>query len=210
MLRGSVISRLGLSPARCSEKEQLVPKGDAESGAASRFELPGLGKLSDLGSSMRNGLGLEKPKLPEGRVARLLYHCSNLSYKQRVLGFAICFALGNILSLSALNSLGGLILGNPGPFAFKYTAGNLLAIGSSAFLVGPSKQCRDMFTPERRMASLIYIGTLFGTLVSVFVIKISLLSFVLVICQFSALTWYMLSYLPGGQQCLRRMVSSLC
>jgi len=59
------------------------------------------------------------------------------------------------------------------------------------------------------MASLIYVATLFGTLVSVFYLKIQLLSFALVLCQFSALTWYMLSYVPYGQQCLRRTLSRL-
>lgn len=242
MLRGgNVASRLGLGAVRSSEKEQLVPKCDTDGSAGSsfsRFELPswqpGLGRLNELSSSMRSGLGMEKPKIPEGRVARLVYFCTNLTYKQRMLGFSICFALGTILSLSALNSLGGLLLGNPGPFAFKYTAGNLLAIGSSSFLVGPSKQCRDMLSPERRfvgplepstfvksdvthhpldgcsMASLVYLGTLVGTLISVFVIKVQLLSFALVICQFIALTWYMLSYVPYGQQCLRRTLARLC
>ena len=54
-----------------------------------------------------------------------------------------------------------------------------------------------------------YLGTLIGTLVSVFYIKIQLLSFALVVCQFSALTWYMLSYVPYGQQCLRNTLSRL-
>ena len=46
----------------------------------------------------------------------------------------------------------------------RYTAGNLLSIGSSSFLVGPAKQCRDMAAPERRNASIIYAVTLVGEL----------------------------------------------
>jgi len=69
----------------------------------------GAGKLNELGESMRTGLGMEKPKVPEGRCARLVHGCATLSVKQRLLGFAICFALGTILSLSALSSLGGLV-----------------------------------------------------------------------------------------------------
>jgi len=148
-----------------------------------------------------------KVREPEGRCARLFQCCAALTYRQRLLGFTICFLLGTILSLSALSSLGGLLLGNPAPFAFKYTLGNLLAIGSSSFLVGPAKQCRDMLAPERRTASLMYVSTLIGTLISVFIIKVQLLSFALVMLQFAALTWYMLSYIPYGQQCLRRMVA---
>ena len=156
---------------------------------------------------MRSGLGMEKEKLPEGRCARLVYHCTSLSYKQRLLGCTICFALGTLLSLSALNSLPGLLLGNPAPFAFKYTLGNLLSLGSSSFLVGPEKQCRDMFTPERRIASLTYLTTLVGTMISVFVLRWQIISFLMIIIQFCALTWYMLSYVPYGQVCLKKLVA---
>ena len=83
----------------------------------------------------------------------------------------------------------------------------MLSIGSSSFLVGPAKQFRDMFAPERRVASLVYFATLFGTLVSTFVIKVQILSLLCVVAQFSALTWYMLSYIPYGQQCLKRLLA---
>jgi hypothetical protein len=95
------------------------------------------------------------------------------------------------------------------PCPHRYTLGNVLALGSSSFLVGPAKQCRDMLSPERRAASIIYLTSLIGTLVSVFVIKVALLSFAIVIIQFASLTWYMLSYIPYGQQCLRRTLSRL-
>ena len=82
----------------------------------------------------------------------------------------------------------------------------MLSIGSSSFLVGPAKQFRDMFAPERRVASLVYFATLFGTLVSTFVIKVQILSLLCVVAQFSALTWYMLSYIPYGQAAAKSLV----
>ena len=39
--------------------------------------------------------------------------------------------------------------------------------------VGPEKQCRDMLTSERRTASLVYFGSLLGTIFSVFVLQVS-------------------------------------
>ena len=63
-----------------------------------------------------------------------------------------------------------------------------------------------MFAPERRTASLVYLISLVLTLVSVFVLKWQLISFGLVIIQFAALTWYMLSYVPYGHQCLKRTI----
>lgn len=75
---------------------------------------PSLSTFTELGSSVRSGLGLtSKTREPEGRCSRLFHSCASLSYRQRLLGCIICFVLGTLLSLSALSSLGGLLLGNP-------------------------------------------------------------------------------------------------
>lgn len=139
---GTVASRLGLGSGLSSrsEKEQLVPKeeeleeGRRRCGSFGMSVVPASlsGGLSSLGSAM--GM-VEKPKEPETRCAALCRCCPALSYQQRMVGFVCCFALGGLLSLSALSSLGGIFLGNPAPFAVKYTLGNLLSIGSSSFLV---------------------------------------------------------------------------
>ena len=93
---------------------------------------------------------------------------------------------------------------------FNYNkGGNLLSLGSSSFLVGPAKQCRDMLAPERFLASAIYFATLFGTLFSAFWLKIQIVTFAFVLVQFAALTWYMLSYVPYGQACLKRTVKKV-
>ena len=167
--------------------------------------------MSPQESATHAGLGLvaAKPKEPEGAMGRLCACCPTLTKGQRMLGFIVCFVFGGLLSLSALGSLPSLLLGNPAPFAFKYTFGNLLSLGSSSFVVGPQKQIRDMMSPERRTASLIYVVSLIGTLSCVFVLKVQLLSFAFVVVQFTALTWYMLSYVPYGQQCLKRLVTRL-
>lgn len=89
-----------------------------------------------------------------------------------LLPFLVCITLSCLylrLSLPYYNCPAAF---TKAPFAFKYTLGNLLALGSSSFLVGPAKQCRDMCAPERRSASLLYIASLIGTLISVFVIKV--------------------------------------
>ena len=76
-------------------------------------------------------------------------------------------------------------------------------------MVGPEKQCRDMLAPERRTASIVYVVSLVGSLLSVFVLKWQIISFGMIIIQFCALTWYMLSYVPYGQQCLKKTVVRL-
>ena len=84
-----------------------------------------------------------------------------------------------------------------------------LSLGSSSFLVGPSRQCRDMLAPERRTASLLYMASLVGSLVSVFWLKWQIISFCFVVLQFCSLWWYLFSYLPYGQQFLKRTVSRI-
>ena len=78
---------------------------------------------------------------------------------------------GLLLSLSSLLSFTQLMLGNPLPFAFKYTAGNLLSLGATGFLVGPARQARGMLAPSRRVASLVYGASLVSTLLSTLLLR---------------------------------------
>eukprot|EP00908_Phaeocystis_cordata_P014902 Transcript_26011.p4 GENE.Transcript_26011~~Transcript_26011.p4 ORF type:complete len:203 (-),score=80.57 Transcript_26011:123-731(-) len=142
----------------------------------------------------------------ETRLGRLCACCPALTYKQRLIGVATCLALGAILSLSSLLSFAKLLLGNPAPFAFKYTAGNLLSLGATSFLVGPVRQLKDMLAPSRRAASAMYLATLAGTLVSVFVLRLASLSLLCIALQMLALTWYTLSYIPYGQSAAKSLV----
>jgi len=224
-LLGSVASRFGISGSRNPETQGLIAKRDLESGVggggggSSGSSLGGsswaaLNSVREYGlekaTSVGSGLGLvEKPKVPETRLEKMCRCCPALTYKQRLLGFVLCFLFGGMLSLSALNSLPSLLLGNPAPFAFKYTFGNLFSICSSSFLHGPVKQIQDMGAPERRTAALVYVTSLVGTLLSVFVLRIQIISFLFILVQFAALTWYMLSYLPYGQQFFKRCLTRL-
>ena len=135
--------------------------------------------------------------------------CFELTYRQRLIGCAACLLAGTLLSIFSLGSIAALIVGNPGPFAFKYTLGNLLSLGAASFLVGPRTQARGMLAPQRRLASLMYVATLVGTLVSVFVLKKALLSLLFILLQFFALTWYMLSYIPYGHTAAKRIMRRL-
>ena len=64
-----------------------------------------------------------------------------------------------------------MLLGNPAPFAFKYTIGNVLSICSYCFLVGPVNQINGMFAPDRRLITLCYLTSCVGTLICVFWLK---------------------------------------
>ena len=64
------------------------------------------------------------------------------------------------MTFASFHLLIKLALGNPAPFVFMYTSGNILSLASSTFLSGPSRQCRLMFDERRREASLAYLISL--------------------------------------------------
>jgi Got1/Sft2-like family len=130
----------------------------------------------------------------------------SLTFQQRIIGFGSCFALGMLISfLSTLNLL------NPVSFASLYSFGNMLALMSTGFLVGPVKQCKNMFHQKRIWATLIYLVILIITLVVAFSADFggkTIFMIVLIICQFLALTWYTLSYIPFARDLVKQCFAS--
>ena len=90
--------------------------------------------------------------------------CPALTFKQRVYGFAICFCIGCVISLSSMLSFHQLLHGNPVPFAIKYSLGNTIALLSTGFLMGPKTQLKRMSHPTRWIAALIYVLAIVGTI----------------------------------------------
>ncbi|XP_011621014.1 vesicle transport protein SFT2B isoform X2 [Amborella trichopoda] len=85
-----------------------------------------------------------------------------LSTKQRMTGFAICLVAGLTCTLMSI-----LVFFNPIKFAVAFTLGNMLSLGSTAFLIGPKRQVHS-----------------------------KLLTLLAIIIEFCALFWYSLSYIP--------------
>ena len=176
----------------------------------------GVVRAASSGVQLPGGLGLggaratKPPATCAGRLLALCCSClPTLTYKQRLYGAGGCFVLGLLLSLLSLGSLVQLFLGNPLPFASKYTLGNLLSLGSAAFLVGPARQARTMFAPSRRLATIAYLGSMAGTLACVFVLRMGLLALLCILLQSLALGWYTLSYIPYGQAAAKRILRRL-
>ncbi len=132
---------------------------------------------------------------------------------QRVMGFAICFTAGYLMSFVSLKLIFKLVEGNPAPFVFLYTSGNLLSLLSSTFLSGPKRQFKNMFDEKRRTTSIIYLSTLSSSIVVCFIplpaaAKMGVLVLLLLV-QMSASLWYTLSYVPYGRATARRMLRSV-
>ncbi|XP_058206169.1 uncharacterized protein LOC131319789 isoform X2 [Rhododendron vialii] len=108
-----------------------------------------------------------------------------------------------LCSLSPLQSL--IVFAKPIKFALLFTFGNMLAVGSTAFLIGPEQQMRMMLEPVRIFATAIYVGCVVLALICALWIHSKILTLIAIICEICALVWYSLSYIPFA----RRVVSDM-
>ncbi|CAJ0955957.1 unnamed protein product [Ranitomeya imitator] len=90
-------------------------------------------------------------------------------------------------------------------FAIFYTLGNIAALASTCFLMGPLKQLKKMFEPTRLIATIIMLLCLVCTLCAVFWWKKKGLALLFCILQFLAMTWYSLSFIPFARY-IRKLV----
>ena len=134
-------------------------------------------------------------------------HCPSLSFKQRMIGFLACFVFGVLLDLLAWGSLVGLMHGEPYEFAVFFTAGQLVAILGSAFLVGFKRQFKSMFHKKRWFVTVLYLGAMVMTLVSALVLVNPGLTLVFLIITVLAYLWYVITYIPCGQRFMKKVFS---
>ena len=76
------------------------------------------------------------------------------------MGFGICFTCGYLMTFMSFRLFIKLVEGNPAPFVFLYTSGNILSLMSSMFLSGPKRQCKSMFDEKRQITSITYLVSL--------------------------------------------------
>ncbi|KAG7462721.1 hypothetical protein MATL_G00187700 [Megalops atlanticus] len=140
-----------------------------------------------------------------GLTAQVL-DASTLSYSTRVKWFIICFACGILCSI-----LGTALLFLPKGtqlFAVFYTLGNVAALASTCFLMGPMKQLKRMFEPTRLLATCVMLLCLILTLCSVFWWHKRGLAILFCILQFLAMTWYSISYIPFARDAVLKCFTS--
>ena len=167
-------------------------------------------------------LGRERPAGESDAMKRLLgistaseepLHlrcCPALSWEERMMGFAGCWAIGFALSLTSILSFPQLLLGDPSPFAWKYSIGNVLGLASSAFLVGPKQQLEAMSSPVRIGATVAYLCSIVATVFAALVLQHALLTLCAMTLQFAAVLWYCASFIPFGRELLRHCLGRWC
>ena len=147
----------------------------------------------------RAGIQPSQPETPSGMLDELTGSiCIDLTYEQRLYGFACCAGMGLICSF-----LSSLLWMQPMKFALLYSIGNILSLGSTGFLTGFARQAKNMFKATRLVATVMYLGCLIMTIVSACVLKSFPLTMMFLVLQSMALVWYCLSYIPGGRSVLK-------
>eukprot|EP00180_Rhodochaete_pulchella_P001796 Plantae.Rhodophyta-Rhodochaete_pulchella.ctg270.p1 GENE.Plantae.Rhodophyta-Rhodochaete_pulchella.ctg270~~Plantae.Rhodophyta-Rhodochaete_pulchella.ctg270.p1 ORF type:complete len:188 (-),score=21.28 Plantae.Rhodophyta-Rhodochaete_pulchella.ctg270:192-755(-) len=129
----------------------------------------------------------------------------HMTQTQRMVAFLMCFATGALMIAMAVSFV-PIIAIKPMKFALSFTLGNLLALFSTMFLVGPKAQLQSMFHPVRSTAALAYIGAVLVTLhTAIYGGKLRYITVVVsVVIEMLALIWYSASYVPFG----RSLISS--
>ncbi|GFY43786.1 vesicle transport protein SFT2A [Trichonephila inaurata madagascariensis] len=142
----------------------------------------------------------------EQGIMHQMVDASTLSWSTRIKGFIICFVLGFVFSIlgSACIALPrGMIL-----FGIFYSLGNITALCSTMFLMGPLNQLQKMFAPTRVLATIAVLGFLVLTLCAGFWWKKIGLVIIFCILQFLAMTWYSISYIPYARNAVIKFFQS--
>jgi hypothetical protein len=136
--------------------------------------------------------------------------CPSMSMETRLYGFVGCFAGGWLLSFGSLFALS---TANITAFVIFYTLGNVTALCSTFFLMGPMKQLKSMFDPSRAVSAVVFLGLLIGTLIVAIATKNIVATVLMVVAQWIAATWYSISYIPFARQavlsCCKSSVGSV-
>ena len=127
--------------------------------------------------------------------------CLEMTYSQRFIAFAICFAIGTVLSIISTMNVPSIVLA-PARFAVPFTLGNIISLLSMSFLVGCKRQFQSIFHPDRVVTSSVFVASMIGTLVAAFIVKSALMCFFFVIIQYGSYIWYCASFIPYGRSFL--------
>nr|XP_043875858.1 vesicle transport protein SFT2B-like isoform X2 [Solea senegalensis] len=138
-------------------------------------------------------------------VLERVNEASTLGWGTRVRGFLVCLVLGAFFCVLAT-----FMLWIPGfglaVFVVFYTIGNICALTSSMFLVGPCRQLRSMCAKERALATvLMVVRTHTHTHWTNFT-----LALIFCILQILAFIWYGLSYVPYARETFVKVCSVCC
>lgn len=208
------------------ESGKAIPDGKSSKSAkkGKGYLSKAKGMFSKAKKKGESAVGLRKKEEEEEEGCKI--GCmSNLSWKNRIWGFGISYGLGMLCQ-----AMGMVFILTPPPlfsvmlFAVFYTIGNILALGSGLFLTGIRRQWQLIKAYGRWICILVYVGLMGFTLYYIFrdwtkpgLIEVTetsrseakgspniIIVILLVIGQFLASFWYMLSYIPFGRALVKK------
>ena len=150
-----------------------------------------------------------------GKVLTKDSACPSLTFQQRLIGFISCVGLGLLFSGISFTFL-LMATTSPRKYAIFLSLGNICCVGATLFFVGPARQCKLMFKSIRLIATFLFLGSIIGTVVFAFFYdsknhfwhKFVMLA--LIVAQFAAMVWYVLSYIPFGRAGMKKICGAIC
>lgn len=158
--------------------------------------------MDKLKRALRGDDGTDSVDEERGFVDQAL-DASSLSWSTRIKGFGICFGLGLFISI-----LGAIMFytGSVTKFAVLYSLGNIVALCSTCFLMGPVAQIKRMFSSSRWLATVLMLFFLVMTILSAVWWNKGILVLIFCICQFCSMIWYSISYIPYARDAVKKCV----
>uniref|UniRef100_A0A3P8TMU1 Vesicle transport protein n=1 Tax=Amphiprion percula TaxID=161767 RepID=A0A3P8TMU1_AMPPE len=146
---------------------------------------------------LKSVLSGEEARRDDRTILETVNEASTLGWGTRLKGFVACFVVG-IAFMCVLQGVCVLFIPRIGLtlFIVFYTFGNICALCSTMFLMGPVKQLKRMCDKTRALATTIMLTCLVLTLCAAFWWKNFGLALLFVILQVLSFSWYSLSYIP--------------
>jgi len=94
-------------------------------------------------------------------------------------------------------------------YAVFYSISQIISIAGTCFLSTPKGHCKDMKKKHRIIPSIAYFVSIIVTIVIAVATKITGLVFLFLIIQVIAYYWYTISFIPFGQQILKKVCKCL-
>ncbi|KAB2086100.1 hypothetical protein ES319_A04G005600v1 [Gossypium barbadense] len=134
---------------------------------------------------------------------------SSVPSGKALLYFGLFLASGIFFVFIAFTMFLPVMVIMPQKFAICFTLGCGFIIGSFFALRGPKNQLAHMSSKERLPFTLGFIGSMVGTIYVSMVLHSYILSVLFSVLQVLALSYYAISYFPGGSAGLKFLTSAL-
>ncbi|XP_077217300.1 protein transport protein sft2-like [Tasmannia lanceolata] len=134
---------------------------------------------------------------------------SNVPSGKSLMYFGLLLATGIFFIFIAFTMFLPVMVLMPQKFAICFTLGCAFIIGSFFALKGPKNQLAHMSSKERLPFTLGFIGTMVGTVYVSMVLHSYVLSVLFSALQVLALSYYAVSYFPGGSAGMKFLSSTL-